>query len=230
MHGFGGTPDEMLQLGQYLAGRGLSVNGVRLAGHGTSPASLKGITYHHWIGSALEGLQELRKDCKKIYAAGLSMGGTIALHLAAAGRLDGAISICAPVYLDLRLYLKRPLHYMLHFGREVDNNIKDPAARKNHLAYKSVPPSAVFQLLALLRLARSELKRITAPVMLFQSRDDRIVPRENVSYIYEQLTGAAARQVIWLENSGHIATIDCDKEIVFTCIYDFITASDNPGT
>ncbi|MHB1041261.1 MAG: alpha/beta hydrolase [Eubacteriales bacterium] len=229
LHGFGGTPDEMLQLGKFLADRGISVYGVRLAGHGTSPADLKGISYRHWIESALEGLQELRKNCKKVYAAGLSTGGTISLHIAATSPLDGVIAICAPVYLDLRLYLKRPLRFTFQFGREVDRNIKDPAARKNHLAYKSVPLKAIFEFLALLRLVRSELHSVTAPVLLLQSRDDQVVARENASYIYNRLTGAAAIKIIWLERSGHMATVDYDKGVVFQSIYNFITDLNNQG-
>jgi len=40
VHGFSGSPPEMQPMGDYLAGKGLTVLGVRLAGHGTSPEDM----------------------------------------------------------------------------------------------------------------------------------------------------------------------------------------------
>lgn len=223
LHGFGGTPEEMLKLGEYLAGRGLYIIGARLAGHGTDPSELKRKTYRDWIESSLKSLQELKNNCKEVYVAGFSAGGTIALHLAATSVVDGVITICSPVYLDLRLYLARPVRYMFNFKREVERNIKDPAARQRHISYKTVPLKAVLELLALMRLVRSELDQITVQALLFQAREDQVVPQGNATFIYNRLTGAPSKKILWLENSGHMATIDYDKEVVYTEIYKFIS-------
>lgn len=222
IHGFSGTPAEMLPLGEHLAKQGMTVLGVRLAGHGIRPSLLKGISYHHWVNSAVDGLTVLEATCQKIFIIGFSMGGTIALHLAATKRVDGVVSICTPVYLDLMLYIRRPLKYLLGFKNQVEQNIKDPEARKNHVAYTAAPPGAVLQLLALLRTVRSELGQITSPVLLFQSVDDRIVPSENAPYIFQRLTGVPHKKLIWLENSGHMATIDYDKAIIFREVRGYI--------
>ncbi|MCL6634594.1 MAG: alpha/beta fold hydrolase [Peptococcaceae bacterium] len=222
IHGFTGTPAEMRQMGDYLHARGCTVMGVRLAGHGTRPSDLRGKTWRDWVGSAAAGLADLRAKCSRVYTVGLSMGGTISLYLAAFDRVDGAIAICAPVYLDLKLYLARPLKYLFNFKNEVTRNIKDPAARSGHLAYTGAPPGAVIQLLALLRSARSGLGRITAPVLLFQAEDDCIVPRENAPFIYQRVVKSTKKELIWLKNSGHMATIDHDKAVVFSETLRFI--------
>jgi len=226
IHGFTGTPAEMLPLGRYLAGRGMTVMGVRLAGHGARPGDLRGVSHRDWVGSATAGLAELKKKCSSVYVIGLSMGGTIAFHLAANYRVDGAVSICAPVYLDLKLCLARPLRYLFGFKGEVERNIKDPEARKNHLAYPAVPPGALLQLFALLRAARGELGRITVPVLLFQARDDCIVTTGNAPFIYNHLVNSPGKELIWLERSGHMATIDYDREIVFAETYRFVDGGD----
>lgn len=212
----------MRPLGETLTGQGLTVLGVRLAGHGTRPADLKGKTYHHWIDSAAVGLAELKTVCDKVYVAGLSMGGTIALHLAANYQVDGVIAICAPVYLDLKLYLARPLKHLLGFKHEVGRNIKDPVARKNHLAYTKAPLGAAIQLLALLRSVRAQLEPITVPVQLFQARDDLIVPPGNAPCIYHGLVNSVKKELIWLKKSGHMATLDYDKATVFSETVRFI--------
>lgn len=222
IHGFSGTPAEMRPLGDYLAGQGLTVLGVRLAGHGTRPSDLRGKMNRHWIDSAAAGLAELKVKCDKVYVIGLSMGGTIALHLAANYQVDGVVAICAPVYMDLRLYLARPLKYLLGFKHEVGRNIKDPVARKNHLAYTSAPLGAAIQFLALLRSVRAELDRVTAPVLLIQAQDDCIVPPGNAPFIYHGLVNSVRKELIWLKKSGHMATIDYDSTIVLSETYRFI--------
>ena len=222
IHGFSGAPAEMRPLGDYLAGQGLTVLGVRLAGHGTRPSDLRGKTNRHWIDSAAGGLAGLKAKCGKVYIAGLSMGGTIALYLAANYQVDGVVAINAPIYMDLKLQLARPLKYLLGFKQEIVSNIKDPAARKNHFAYNSAPPGAAIQFLALLRSVRAGLDRVTAPVLLIQSRGDHIVPPGNAPLIYAQLVNSDRKELIWLEESGHIATIDCDRAIVFSEIFRFI--------
>jgi carboxylesterase len=212
----------MRPLGDYLAGQGLTVLGVRLAGHGTRPSDLRGKTNRHWIDSAAAGLAELKAKCGKVYVIGLSMGGTIALHLAANCQVDGVVAINAPVYMDLKLYLARPLKYLLGFKQEAERNIKDPEARKNHFAYNSAPPGAAIQFLALLRSVSARLDRVTAPVLLVQAQDDRIVPPGNAPLIYERLVNSVRKELIWLKNSGHMATIDCDRAIVFSETVRFI--------
>ena len=195
IHGFTGTPAEMLPLGEYLAGRGFTVCGVRLAGHGTNPSHLRGITYRHWIDSAKNALFDLKKECTQIYVAGFSMGGTIALHLAANYSLNGLIVICAPVRIYIKFYLMRLLNLLRGFKQEVEQNIKDPAARKNHIAYGSAPPGAALQLFRLIRAVGPMIPELSKPVLIFQSTADRIVSPENAKYLYNRLTKATDRDL-----------------------------------
>lgn len=217
----------MRPLGEYLAGLGLTIIGARLAGHGTRPSDLWGKTCRHWIASAEDGLTELKSKCRKVFIVGLSMGGSIALHLAAQNQVDGVVAICAPVYLDFKLYLSRPLRFLLGFKDELGRNIKDPVARRNHLGYSSVPPGAVLQFLYLLGTVRKHLDRVTIPVLLIQARDDLIIPWRNAAYIYDRLVNCEKKRLVWLKNSGHVATIDYDKFMVFEETFNFISESLN---
>ncbi|GBF33345.1 lipase [Desulfocucumis palustris] len=217
----------MLPLGEYLAGRGFTVSGARLPGHGTSPSHLRGITYRHWIDSARSALLDLQKNCARVYVAGFSMGGTIALHLAANHDFMGLIVICAPVKIYINFYLMRLLNLLRNFKQEVQQNIKDPAARKNHIAYDSAPPSAGLQLYRLLRAVGPEIPGISMPVLIFQSTGDGIVAPENANFLYNRLAKAAARDLVWLKNSGHMATLDYDREMLFDLINQFVSRDNN---
>ena len=82
VHGFTGNPSSMRPMGEYLAGQGFTVVGPRLKGHGTRVEDMFDNTYQDWIASAEAGLDEIRKQCRTVFVAGLSMGATLAMHLA----------------------------------------------------------------------------------------------------------------------------------------------------
>ena len=83
LHGFTGCPQNVRPLGDFLARGGLTVLGARLAGHGTRVEDMERTGCDDWIESANRGLDQLRDSCSTVYAIGISMGGTLALHLGA---------------------------------------------------------------------------------------------------------------------------------------------------
>ena len=74
----------MRLLGEQLAGRGFTVDGVRLAGHGDTTKALAATTWHDWYRSAEAALAELRARVggRRVAVVGLSMGGLLTLELA----------------------------------------------------------------------------------------------------------------------------------------------------
>ena len=106
VHGFTGSPVELYLMGEYLAQKGLTVLGVRLAGHGTTPEEMAETGWRDWVASAKEGLERLRAERERVYVVGYSLGGVITLHLAARLSMDGAVLLATPTYVsDWRLRL-----------------------------------------------------------------------------------------------------------------------------
>ncbi len=84
IHGFTGSPPELLPLGKYLAERGCAVSAPLLAGHGTRVDDLVKTSWQDWLQSAVDGLSQLREEpIKRIFLIGISMGGLLGLMLAA---------------------------------------------------------------------------------------------------------------------------------------------------
>src|SRR5258708_12176727 len=79
IHGFCGTPPEMRGLGDHLAQSGFRVHGALLAGCGTTPEDLAATSWTDWIASAQAQLDELKRECRQVFLARQSMGGTITL-------------------------------------------------------------------------------------------------------------------------------------------------------
>ena len=63
LHGLAASPAEVSWLGAYLAGRGLTVCGLRLAGHGADYRHLRYLRWQDWYLSALDGYRLLRAQC-----------------------------------------------------------------------------------------------------------------------------------------------------------------------
>ena len=83
IHGYTGTPAEMRLLGDHLHQEGYTVLGVLLPGHGTKPENLNETKWQDWYAAAEEGFKRLEESCSEVMVAGLSMGGLLAIKVAA---------------------------------------------------------------------------------------------------------------------------------------------------
>src|SRR5712692_8608567 len=104
IHGFSGSPWEMRWLGEQLAADGYTVLGPLLAGHGTTPEDMNTTRWPDWYASVVAGYRQLREECEQVIAIGLSLGGALALHLAAHEPVDGLVLMATPLHIrDWRL-------------------------------------------------------------------------------------------------------------------------------
>ena len=224
-HGFTGTTQSMRFLGEALNRFGYTVSAPRLKGHGVSPADMAKSTAGDWIASLEDALPELRARCGKIFIGGLSMGGALTLYMA--GRhpdvFAGAFPINAVIHADLPelagLALDRKSPAMIP---GIGSDVKDPAS--SELAYAEVPVAALKELFALTAVTRELLPRIVCPTLILQSRDDHVVPPANGKTI-ANLIGASRVELVWLDNSYHVATIDHDKDRIVAEVRRFIQST-----
>lgn len=223
IHGGTGSPPEMRWMGEYLASKGLTVLGVRLAGHGTTPEDLASKVWTDFIASAEEGLDQIRSICDKVFVAGLSVGGLITLYLAARYPLQGAIVMSSPAYIhDWRLRLLPVFKHLVKWvqmGEEFD--LTDPEAPKRLFSYRRVPTIFGVQFSRLLRETRRALSEVNIPLLLMQGAHDRTIPTESAQYFFDHV-GSVDKEIVWFPNSGHAITVDSEREIVWEKAYEFI--------
>lgn len=228
IHGFTGTPNEMRELGEYLAGQGFTVKGVRLAGHGTSPLDMERTTWEDWFGSVLEGYRQLKEITRKVFPIGLSLGAALALHLAAHHEVDGVIALSAPAFIkDPRLFFLPLLKHFIRFVKKGPPDFVDTTVPQRHLDYPVYPTRSIEQLLKFLAHLRGELSLVKAPVLFIHSRTDKSVPPENPLYLFQNIS-SAEKSIIWIEKSGHVITEDIAREEVFNACADFIRRHSHP--
>ncbi len=113
IHGLTGTPYEMRYLGERLAAAGVSVRGVRLAGHAGTPEELAASGYDNWYESVVNGFEQLRRLGDPNVVIGLSAGAVLAARLA----LDQREEVSGVAMLSPALFLNRGNSIVLSVAR-----------------------------------------------------------------------------------------------------------------
>ena len=225
IHGGTGSPPEMRPMGEHLAQKGLTVLGVRLAGHGTTPEDLARTTWQDLVASAEEGLYQVQERCERVFVAGLSVGGLLALYLAAHHPVAGAIVMSAPAYLKNWQLKVMPIFKLFakwhHSSGKVD--LTDPSVQDRMFSYRRIPVVFGEQVNCLLRQVRSDLELVRVPVLIMQGRCDRTIAADSGPVLFEGLA-TKDKEIVWWPNSGHALTVDSEREAVWARSYSFIVA------
>jgi carboxylesterase len=234
VHGFTGTPKEMRWLGEYLAERGRTVLGIRLAGHATRPEDLLRVRWQDWLASVEDGWHILTGCTRRIFVIGLSMGGILALRFAAQYPVAGVIAMSTLHHLpaDPRLPYIRLLSKVQPRIDKGASDWHDPEAERVQVSYPDYPTRAMAELNDLLAEMRAALPQVSAPTLLIYSRDDgAVLPEDGHADLIYQVLGSAHKSLLWVEGSGHVITRDAARTVVFQHVSQFVDqiTSDQPG-
>jgi carboxylesterase len=223
LHGFTGSPMEMAPLAEALARDGFTVHAARIAGHATSPEDLAHTPWQDWVASARRALEELRARCRVVAVAGLSMGGAIALHLAATETLAAVVAMATPVRLrPVVARLARAARPLVRYLPVVVRlGPRAPEVLRYRVSYARIPLDAAHDLGVLLEQMRALLPQVRAPLLVVQGRRDWAIPRDSAESIYRAV-GSSVRRVVWLPKSRHVVTLDRDREDLYVEIRRFL--------
>ncbi len=212
IHGFTGSPASMRPIGEWLASRGLSVEGVRLPGHGTSAEDLRARRWTEWVDEAARGLDALRARARTVLVFAQSMGASVALVLTESRttEIDG-LALANPYVFDARLLVAPVGRLVLSEVKGIDNDIAKPGQDEN--ADKRMPVPAIVEMASLLRRARAALPSIRQPVVVFQSATDHVIPAANARKVLERI-GSERKELVPCPHSYHVVTLDHDAALV----------------
>lgn len=223
LHGFSGSPLEMTPLAEALAAEGWSVSVARLAGHGTSPDDLAKVTWRDWVASARAAYEELQQRCPQVAIIGLSMGGALALYMAAAVVSPAAVvAISTPIRIrPMLVKASRAASKIMPFAPVlVRLSARDPRVRQYRSPYTRIPLATTAEVASLLDETRRLLPGLPAPALIIQGRKDWVIPRGSGRELV-RLIGAPAR-LLWLPRSGHVATLDRDRDLLINEVKQFL--------
>jgi carboxylesterase len=215
LHGFTGCPQSMRPLAEVFAAAGYTVELPRLPGHGTTVGDMARYGWPDWAAAAEAAYADLAERTDSVVVAGLSMGGTLTLHLAEQHPGIAAIVLVNPVvepddFAPLVDIAKAQLAAGEPFIQGVGNDVADPDVTE--LAYTSMPNAAVLSLVDGLTAVKAYLASIRPPALILHSTQDHIVPPSSVKLLAASLTSPF--EVVELDRSFHVATIDYDQDVI----------------
>ncbi|MDQ0911316.1 carboxylesterase [Streptomyces canus] len=214
-HGFTGSPQSLRPWAQHLAEHGLTVSLPLLPGHGTRWQDMALTGWQDWYAEVDRELRALSERCTSVFVAGLSMGGTLALRLAA--KHGDAVSGVVVVNPANRMHGLAPyaLPVARHFVRTAPGIASDIAKEGSvELGYDKVPLHAAHSLRTFFRQVDGELPQVTQPLLVLRSAQDHVVPPADSARVLSRVSSTDVTEIV-LEQSYHVATLDHDAERIF---------------
>ncbi len=248
VHGLTGTPAEMRVLAKGLNKQGFTVYAVQLAGHCGDMEDLIQTRWTDWLASVESALHRLAAQVDHVVVGGLSMGAVLSLAMAQR-HPDKVAGVCAlsttfrydgwSIPLHSRLAFLLPLFRRLGIGRrrvfmeQPPYGIRDEALRARVVeqmhsgdsAAAGLPGNPWWSIIELRRLSAHVLKalpRLSGPCLVIHARDDDISSVENARDIARGAPRARVELVI-LENSYHMITIDRERRAVIERVNAFVS-------
>ena len=222
VHGFTGSPQGMRALGEHLAEAGIAIEAPRLPGHGTTWQDLGTRRHHEWVAAVEDAYDRLAERCDEVFFAALSFGSALTVDFAARHPDDVAgIVLLSPFLLtkDPRRFLAPAIRFAIQSLPGVSNDIADPEMRE--IAYERVPTKAAYSMLQFIRRARKALPSVKCPALIIHARQDHTAHPDNARVIEREI-GSQDAEVVWLERSYHVITVDLEREQVYARTLEFI--------
>ncbi|MFD9322574.1 alpha/beta hydrolase [Streptomyces sp. NPDC060053] len=221
-HGFTGSPQSLRPWARYLAGQGLTVSLPLLPGHGTRWEDMALTGWPDWYAEVDRELRALRDRCSRVFVAGLSMGGALALRLAAkhGEGVDGVIVVNpANRVHGLSAYALPVARHLVRTTKGITSDIAKEGVLES--GYDRVPLHSAHSLRTFLRMIDGELPQVTQPLMLLHSAQDHVVPAADSARVLGRVSSTDVTEIL-LEQSYHVATLDHDADRIFEESYAFI--------
>lgn len=221
-HGFTGSPQSVRPWANYLAEQGHTVSLPLLPGHGTRWQDLAVTGWQDWYAEVDRELRRLTRRCRRVFVCGLSMGGTLALRLAAqhGAAISGLVLVNpANKMHDVAARALPVLRHLVPSTKGIASDIAKPGAQES--GYDRVPLRAAHSLQGFFRLVDAELPQVTQPLLVLHSPQDHVVPPKDSARILARVSSTDITERL-LERSFHVATLDYDAELVFAETRAFI--------
>jgi carboxylesterase len=167
-----------------------------------------------WTAEAETAYQRLSAQCPRVVVAGQSMGGSLAVWLAARHPEIAGIVCINPATRPADADAMAMLRDMVDAGEECipvgRADIADPAAADS--GYGAIPVAPLLSFQDGVASLEPDFAAVGCPVLILTSRNDHVVDPANSDLLAAAVAGPVERVI--LERSYHVATLDYDGPLV----------------
>ncbi|WP_436952857.1 alpha/beta hydrolase [Staphylococcus shinii] len=223
LHGFTGNSSDVRQLGRFLQKKGYTSYAPQYEGHAAPPEEILKSSPFVWLKDALDGYDFLvEKGYDEIVVAGLSLGGCYALKLSLNRDVKGIITMCSPMYIKTEgAMFEGVLEYARNFKKYEG---KDEATIQKEMD-NFKPTDTLKELQGQIEDVREHIDEVMDPLLIIQAEQDQMINKDSANIIYNE-SESDDKDIKWYANSGHVITIDKEKELVFEDVYNFLESLD----
>lgn len=222
LHGFTGSPSSMRGVAEAFAAAGFHVELPLLAGHGTAIEDMLQTGWADWTASADAAFRRLAERVESVVVAGLSMGGALALWIAAEHPEVAGVVCVNPLVLPEPPEVMEMVREMVAEGDLVVPSSGSDIAMPDvvEVSYKATPLPCLVSLVedGVVPLA-PRLATIEAPMLLMTAPDDHVLGPAHGDALAAAYGGPLER--VSLDRSFHVATKDYDRELIEAAAVEF---------
>jgi len=228
LHGGGDTPQALEELARHLHKHGFAVRAPLLSAHGRHLSALAASSARQWHEDVRREFEAMRAKHDRVAVVGLSMGGSLAVKLAAERDIDALVLLAPylamPPFARAMAITSHAWGWLLpYFSSLGTRSIRDPAAAARALGHGILTPAALRALYDVMNDAVRALPRVTAPALVIQSREDNRIQPESAEREFSRL-GSAEKKFIWTDGAAHVITVDFGHQRVFEMTTDWLSS------
>ncbi|MHA2294730.1 MAG: alpha/beta hydrolase [Candidatus Hodarchaeales archaeon] len=227
--GGGGTTWDLKEFAAKANDHNYTVWLPSLPGYGTVPEDLINITVDDWLTEAREGIKRLRliEKCSSVSIVGHSLGGLIALVLAAEDeKISRVVTWAAPWKVKSRLLPLLPFMSKLPLLRKLvpKRNYGIVPSRLKEMGwvgYDWIPTSIGFVFIKALKRLHVSISDVSCPVFVVQGTNDESIAGNSAQEIFKRLKNP--QKNIWLiKNASHPLMQDSCKVELFRLSLEYL--------
>lgn len=225
LHGFTGNSSDVRMLGRFLEKKGYTTYAPHYRGHGVPPEELIVSNPEQWWEDVTLAYTFLKdKGYNEIAIAGLSLGGVLALKLAINVPVKGVVTMCSPMTMRTTdIMFEGVLKYAKDY--KLAEKKSDTIIEQELEAIRQQGMPSLVGLQNLVQTVREEIDLLYAPILVVQARHDEVINPKSAEIIFERVE-SHEKHLKWYEHSGHIITLDKEKNQLHEDIYAFLESLD----
>ena len=223
LHAYSGSSNDVRYIARHLEKYDYSVYLPIFSGHGTlEPFDILMSNPKNWQREVTEAVNLMKAHgIEQIAVFGLSMGGIFALDLLTENlpEVIGGGAFCSPVVMGENQVAQNFLIYAKNVWQMQDFSKQEIEEKIERM--KVDQPLQLAEIEKFAVATAEQLSKVQVPVFLAQGGKDEMILPESVFQTAQKLTQTHIT-LQWYEKSGHVVTVDCEKNELINDLLAFL--------